>query len=141
MNSEQFKYKNVFFLGIGGIGMSALARFFHQKGKQVAGYDKVATPLTKTLEKEGVEIHYLDAISNINQKYLDKEETLIVYTPAIPKDHKEWHYFREKGFDILKRAEVLGLISKASKTLAVAGTHGKTTISTMCCTFINRIKN
>ena len=142
MNSEQFKYKNVFFLGVGGIGMSALARFFNQKGKQVAGYDKVATPLTRILEDEGIQIHYSDAISNIDEKYLDKEETLIVYTPAIPKDHKEWKYFRDRGFEILKRAEVLGLISKASKTLAVAGTHGKTTISTMCAHLLNssRIK-
>lgn len=137
MNSEQFKYKNVFFLGVGGIGMSALARFFNQKGKFVAGYDRVSTPLTKALESEGIQVHYSDSVNNISNKYLDKENTLIVYTPAIPKGHKEWNYFKKEGFDILKRAEVLGLISKASKTIAVAGTHGKTTISTMTAHLLN----
>ncbi len=137
MDSKQFTYKNVYFLGIGGIGMSALARFFNKMGKEVAGYDKVSTPLTQTLESEGISIHYVDDSSKIEDKYLSKDETLIVYTPAIPASHGEWNYFKNAGFNILKRAEVLGLISKASKTLAVAGTHGKTTISTMTAHLLN----
>jgi len=140
MNSEQFKYKNIYFLGIGGIGMSALARFFNQKGKNVAGYDKVETPLTKALVNEGISIHFDDELEQIDKKYLSKTSTLVVYTPAIPQDHKQWNYFKKEGFNILKRAEVLGLISKASKTLAVAGTHGKTTISTMTAHLLNSSK-
>ena len=140
MNSEEFKYKNIYFLGIGGIGMSALARFFHKMNKQVAGYDRVETPLTHALEAEGIAIHYTDDISNIELEYLFPEQTLVVYTPAIPKDHLEWNYFQKNDFKILKRAEVLGLISKASKTLAVAGTHGKTTISTMTAHLLNSSK-
>lgn len=138
MNSEQFKYDNIYFLGIGGIGMSALARFFNKMNKRVAGYDRVATPLTEELEKEGIAIHYKDDVSEIDSKYLSPEATLVVYTPAIPQGHLEWNYFKKEGFNILKRAEVLGLISKASKTLAVAGTHGKTTISTMTAHFLNK---
>ncbi len=138
MDSKQFTYKNIYFLGIGGIGMSALARFFNKMGQSVAGYDRVSTPLTKSLEKENISIHYTDDISEIQTKYLSKDETLIVYTPAIPNSHLEWNYFKNKGFKILKRAEVLGLISKASKTLAVAGTHGKTTISTMTAHLLNQ---
>jgi len=137
MNSEQFKYENIYFLGIGGIGMSALARFFNKMNKRVAGYDRVSSPLTQDLEKEGIAIHYTDNVTNIPSEYLSSKQTLVVYTPAIPKDHLEWNYFQKEGFEILKRAEVLGLISKASKTLAVAGTHGKTTISTMTAHLLN----
>lgn len=137
MDSQQFKYDNIYFLGIGGIGMSALARFFNKIGKQVAGYDKVSTPLTQELEKEGIDIHFTDEICNIAIQFLSKEDTLIVYTPAIPEGHKELNYFQENDFKILKRAEVLGLISKASETIAVAGTHGKTTISTMTAHLLN----
>ena len=140
MDSKQFKYNNIYFLGVGGIGMSALARFFNKIGKQVAGYDKVSTPLTQELEREGISIHYSDEIEKIDPTYLSEEQTLIVYTPAIPEDHSEWNYFKKEGFTILKRAEVLGLISKASKTLAVAGTHGKTTISTMTAHLLNESK-
>lgn len=137
MNSEQFKYDNIYLLGIGGIGMSALARFFNLKGKKVAGYDRVKTSLTQALEDEGIAIHYSDDIHAIPKAFLESKFTLVVYTPAIPKDHLEWQYFQEKGFKILKRAAVLGLISKASKTIAVAGTHGKTTISTMTAYLLN----
>ena len=137
MNSEQFKYNTIYFLGVGGIGMSALARFFNKMGKKVAGYDRVSTPLTQALEKEGISIHYTDDVKAIDSIYLSPKETLVVYTPAIPKEHTEWNYFKTEGFRILKRAEVLGLISKASKTLAVAGTHGKTTISTMTAHLLN----
>lgn len=140
MDSKQFKYDNIFFLGIGGIGMSALARFFNTMGKSVSGYDRVSTPLTQALEDEGIDIHYTDDVKNIGAAYLSSETTLIVYTPAIPKEHAEWNYFKAKDFRILKRAEVLGLISKASKTLAVAGTHGKTTISTMLAHLLNASK-
>lgn len=140
MDSKQFKYDNIFFLGIGGIGMSALARFFNTMGKSVSGYDRVSTPLTQALEHEGIDIHYTDDVKNIGTAYLSSETTLVVYTPAIPKAHAEWNYFKAQGFKILKRAEVLGLISKASKTLAVAGTHGKTTISTMLAHLLNASK-
>lgn len=138
MNTEQFKYDNIYFLGIGGIGMSALARFFNKQNKRVVGYDKTPTPLTQNLEKEGIAVHYDDEVDQV-ESFLP-ENTLVVYTPAIPKEHLEWNYFQKKGFKILKRAEVLGLISKASKTLAVAGTHGKTTISTMTAHLLNTSK-
>ncbi len=137
MDSKQFKYDNIYFLGIGGIGMSALARYFNKMEKSVAGYDKVSTPLTQNLEKEGIDIHYTDSVSKITSEYLSSATTLIIYTPAISKDHLEWNYFQKNNFRILKRAEVLGLISKASKTLAIAGTHGKTTISTMTAHLLN----
>lgn len=122
---------NIYFVGIGGIGMSAIARYFKSIGKNVAGYDKVAKPLTAELEKEGIKIHFEDDIKNIPAEFLKKENTLIIYTPAIPKDHKELNYFISNGFDIKKRSEVLGMLTKANFSLAVSGTHGKTTISTM----------
>lgn len=123
--------KNIYFLGIGGIGMSNLARYFLSKGKQVAGYDRTETLLTKELVLEGAEIHYTDNISLIPKQYTDRNTTLVVYTPAMPADNKELNYFRQNGFDIHKRAEVLGLITKSSKALCCAGTHGKTTTSSM----------
>ncbi len=122
---------NVYFLGIGGIGMSAIARYYNTFGKNVAGYDKVSKPLTNELISEGINIHFDDHFENIPVDFRNKENTLIVYTPAIPKDHKELNYFMEKGFEIKKRSEVLGMISQEKKCLAVAGTHGKTTITTI----------
>lgn len=122
---------SVYFLGIGGIGMSNLARYFISKGKSVAGYDRAETLLTQALVKEGAEIHYADAVANIPVKYIEKESTLVVYTPAMPVDSPELNYFIENGFEIHKRAQVLGLITQSSKALCCAGTHGKTTTSSM----------
>ena len=123
--------RSVYFLGIGGIGMSNLARYFMSKGKSVGGYDRAETLLTKALVKEGADIHYADDVANIPVLYTNKETTLIVYTPAMPDDSPELNYFREHGFDIHKRAQVLGLITQSSKALCCAGTHGKTTTSSM----------
>lgn len=122
---------NFYFLGIGGIGMSALARYFNTLGKNVAGYDKTPTELTQKLETEGIAIHFTDAVSAIPAIFLNPETTLIIRTPAVPEDHSEFNYFTEKGFTILKRAEVLGELFNSQRGIAVAGTHGKTTISTM----------
>lgn len=122
---------NIYFIGIGGIGMSALAKYFHANGKHVAGYDKTATKITEGLQESGIEIHFEDSTNHIPQNYNNKEETLVVFTPAIPKDHKELNFFREHDFNIMKRAEVLGLITQNSFCFAVAGTHGKTTTSTI----------
>ena len=116
----------LYFIGIGGIGMSALARYFISRGCTVSGYDKTITPLTKKLEAEGIAIHYED-----NTALIPKDVQLVVYTPAVPKDHKELAWYKEHGFEILKRSEVLGIISKNSFNICVGGTHGKTTISTM----------
>ncbi|MBW3127239.1 UDP-N-acetylmuramate--L-alanine ligase [Hymenobacter profundi] len=122
----------VYFLGIGGIGMSALARWFQANGHQVSGYDKTATPLTEALTAEGIAIHYADAVENIPAVVRDnREQTLVVLTPAIPKDHQEWAWLRENGYDIRKRSQVLGVLTEGRPTLAVAGTHGKTTTSSM----------
>lgn len=123
--------RNVYFLGIGGIGMSAIARFFHAQGKKVAGYDKTPTLLTGQLIEEGIAVHYTDDPGLIPEEFRRSEDTLIVRTPAVPADHKELNYLREKGFSILKRSEVLGMITSNSFTVAVAGTHGKTTTSTL----------
>ncbi|PCH76447.1 MAG: UDP-N-acetylmuramate--L-alanine ligase [Flavobacteriaceae bacterium] len=122
---------SVYFIGVGGIGMSALARYFNANNVAVAGYDRVETELTKKLEHAGVSVHYIDDVSEIKAPFLDKDHCLVVYTPAVPQDHKELLYFKKEGFTILKRAELLGLITKESICLAVAGTHGKTTTSTM----------
>ncbi len=124
------KYDSIYFLGIGGIGMSALARWFKKKGMRIAGYDRTATPLTHELIEGGMEIHFDDKVELL-PGYLNKEKTLVVLTPAIPKDHKEHAYLKDNGFTILKRSEVLGLITKDHKTIAVAGTHGKTTTSSL----------
>jgi len=123
--------KNVFFIGIGGIGMSAIARYFHRLGKNVAGYDKTRTHLTDELEAEGIAIHFEDNLELISKVFFDKAETLVVITPAIPKNHSEWNYFIDNNFEIKKRAEVLGLITENSFCFAVSGTHGKTTTSSM----------
>ncbi len=124
------EYDSIYFLGIGGIGMSALARWFKQKGLRVAGYDRTPTPLTHELMEEGMELHFDDKVEFI-PGYLSKEKTLVVYTPAIPRDSAEHNYLIDRGFAILKRSEVLGLISKDYRTIAVAGTHGKTTTSSL----------
>ncbi len=129
MNLEQIH--SVYFIGIGGIGMSALARYFKFIDKQVGGYDKTSTPLTKELETHGIAIHYTDDISQISKTFLDPETTLVVYTPAVPNSHKELNYFRAFGFVIMKRSEVLGLVTKDTFCFAVAGTHGKTTTSSI----------
>lgn len=125
--SELNNISSVYFLGIGGIGMSALARYFNSRGIKVSGYDKTETVLTKQLSAEGIKIHYEDDISLV-----DKNATLIVYTPAIPKDHKELNYFRSGDeYTVMKRSEVLGMITRNTFSICVAGTHGKTTTSSM----------
>lgn len=123
--------KNIYFLGVGGIGMSALARYFLAKNYSVAGYDKTETDLTKKLELEGVKVHYSDSVEAIPNAFRNKEDTLVVITPAIPSNHTEWSFFKENGFQILKRSEVLGEITKTNFSIGVAGTHGKTTISSI----------
>lgn len=123
--------ESVYFLGIGGIGMSNLARYFLSKGKKVAGYDRTETLLTKQLVKEGADIHYNDDVVLIPDYCKIKDSTLVVFTPAIPNDSKEMAYFKSNMFEIQKRAQVLGLITRSSKALCCAGTHGKTTTSSM----------
>ena len=124
--------KAVYFVGAGGIGMSAIARYFMSKGLVVAGYDKTPSALTNQMEKEGMLIHYDENIDEIPHACRDKASCLIIYTPAIPATHKELCYFRENGFEIQKRAQVLGTLTRTHKGLCVAGTHAKTTTSTMC---------
>lgn len=123
--------KHFYFLGIGGIGMSALARYFHTKGHAVSGYDRTRHLICRTLEEEGIQIHYEDNVQLIPTPFLDPQQTIIIYTPAIPQDHSELCYFQERGFTIHKRAEVLGEITRKERGLCVAGTHGKTTTSTI----------
>ena len=130
MNSKDIKA--VYFVGAGGIGMSAIARYFIKKGLVVAGYDKTPSTLTKQLEREGMLIHYEEDVDAIPQACRQPQSCLVVYTPAIPAEHKELVFFRENGFEIQKRAQVLGTLTQSHKGLCVAGTHGKTTTSTMC---------
>lgn len=130
--------KSVYFIGAGGIGMSAIARYFLEKGLVVAGYDKTATPLTRQLEKEGMSIHYEENIDLIPDGCKDKTSCLVVYTPAIPAEHKELCFFQENNFEIEKRAQVLGTLTRTHKGLCVAGTHGKTTTSTMCAHLLHQ---
>ena len=120
---------NVYFIGIGGIGMSALARYFSKIEKHVAGYDKTKTEVTSTLEKSGIQIHFNDSVALIPKEFQNKKNTLVVFTPAVKSDHLELNFFRDQGFQIMKRAEVLGLITENTFCFAVAGTHGKTTTS------------
>ena len=124
--------KAVYFIGAGGIGMSAIARYFIHRGQVVAGYDKTPSDLTHQLEKEGMLIHYEEDIDEIPHACKNPKSTLVVYTPAIPATHKELEFFREGGFEIQKRAQVLGTLTRSHKGLCFAGTHGKTTTSTMC---------
>ena len=130
--------KSVYFIGAGGIGMSAIARFFIKKGLVVAGYDKTPSTLTSQLEREGMLIHYEENVNEIPFVCKQKETCLVVYTPAIPENHKELKYFRENGFEIQKRAQVLGTLTRQHKGLCVAGTHGKTTTSTMCAHILHQ---
>lgn len=132
------KIDSVYFIGIGGIGMSAIARWFKQRGKRVAGYDRSKTPLTQALEDEGIWIHYEDKLRAIPDTFKEKEWSLIVYTPAIPEGHGELEYFKRKGFQVKKRSEVLGIISKGHYCVAVGGTHGKTTTSSMLAHILNQ---
>ena len=122
----------VYFIGAGGIGMSAIARYFIKQGKFVAGYDKTPSKLTEQLINEGMHIHYEDNVDLIPEECRDSADTLVIYTPAIPETHTEREYFVRNGFNIKKRAQVLGMLTKENKGLCVAGTHGKTTTSTMC---------
>ena len=130
MNIEDIK--NVYFVGAGGIGMSAVARYFIHCGMNVAGYDRTETELTRKLSDEGALLHYTDDVNLIPDNFKDKAQTLVVYTPAIPASHTELSFFRNEGFEIMKRAQVLGLLTKSNKALCVAGTHGKTTTTSMC---------
>lgn len=125
------KYKNIYFLGIGGIGMSSLALYFIDKQKSVGGYDKVKSSITNQLSSKGSIINYEDSKANIPNNFLNKEETLVVYTPAIPKSNKQFVFFQQSSFKILKRSELLGIISKNKFCIAVAGTHGKTTTASI----------
>ncbi len=131
------KPQNIYFLGIGGIGMSALARYFLAQGHRVAGYDRVATPLTDELSKAGAAVHYEDSVESIPKEFCDSERTLIIYTPAIPATHSELNYFRDNGFEIKKRSQILGVLSQGRYVMAVAGTHGKTSTSTLLA-WLNR---
>ena len=124
--------KAVYFVGAGGIGMSAIARYFMKRGLVVAGYDKTPSNLTHQLEKEGMVIHYEEDIAEIPHACKNPETTLVVYTPAVPSQHKELVFFQENGFEVEKRAQVLGRLTQAHRGLCFAGTHGKTTTSTMC---------
>mgnify|MGYP003732948737 CR=1 FL=1 len=123
--------KHVFFIGIGGIGMSALARYFNAKGYSVAGYDRAESDLTKALQSEGISIHYEDNLDLIPDGFKDKDKTLVVVTPAVPQTMGELVYFKQNGFSVMKRSQVLGAITRAQRGICVAGTHGKTTTSTM----------
>ncbi len=123
--------QNIYFVGAGGIGMAALERYFLTKGKKVAGYDRTPTDLTRALEAEGVEISYDDSVGSIPEAFRNPADTLVVYTPAVPDTHPGLKYFRDNGFEVVKRAAVLGLVTRSSRALCFAGTHGKTTTSSM----------
>ena len=132
--------KSVYFVGAGGIGMSALVRYFLAKGYNVGGYDKTPSDLTNKLIEEGAKIHYSEDVEAIDECFKHPESTLVVYTPAIPAEHKELVYFRTNGFDVQKRAQVLGFLTQSHKGLCVAGTHGKTTTSTMLAHLMHQSK-
>ncbi len=132
--------RHTYFMGIGGIGMSAIARYFLHAGIQVSGYDRTETPLTRELESEGMHIHYTDLGEDVLKRVSDKDSTLIVITPAIPPTHQEWHFLKKEGYTILKRSQVLGMISESRLTLGIAGTHGKTTTSTMLAHLLKQSK-
>ncbi|MBA7517661.1 UDP-N-acetylmuramate--L-alanine ligase [subsurface metagenome] len=125
------KKHNIYFLGIGGIGMSALAKYFYSKGKRVAGYDLISSRITDDMVNEGINIHYKQDIRYIPQEFLNKEDTIIIRTPAVPDNHKELLYFSENGFLIMKRAEILGELVNSKRGIAIAGTHGKTSVSSI----------
>lgn len=125
-------YANIYFVGAGGIGMAALERYFLSSGKNVAGYDRTPTPLTEALIDEGVQIVFEDAAETIPGAMRDKETTLVIYTPAVPESNRIYRYFTDNGFNVIKRSAALGLITRSSKAICFAGTHGKTTTSSMC---------
>lgn len=129
MNLKEIQY--IYFVGIGGIGMSAIARYLIKNNKNIAGFDKTETEITKTLQNEGVDIHFDDDVELIPSEFKNSDNTLVVYTPAVQKDHAELSYFKSNNFEILKRSQLLGEITKSTFCLAVAGTHGKTTTSTI----------
>ncbi len=128
---------NIYFIGIGGIGMSALARYFKANGKYVAGYDKTQTTITDSLEDLGINVHFEDSVANLNTRFLNPETTLVVFTPAVRKSNMELTYFNNNGFQVLKRSQVLGLITQNTFCLAVAGTHGKTTTTSILGHLLN----
>lgn len=136
MDANQLKA--VYFIGAGGIGMSALVRYFLSKGKKVGGYDRTPSELTERLIEEGAQIHYEESVELIAPEFLDAESTLIVFTPAIPDNHAELQYFRSHGFTIQKRAQVLGMLTRSGKGLCAAGTHGKTTTSSMAAHLLHQ---
>lgn len=142
VKSEKRKVKStirsIYFVGAGGIGMSALVRYFLAKGYAVGGYDKTPTELTDRLQAEGAQLHFTESVAAIPPAFTDKDTTMVVYTPAIPAEHAELAYFRAGGFTVLKRAEVLGWITRQEQGLCVAGTHGKTTTSTMAAHILHR---
>jgi UDP-N-acetylmuramate--alanine ligase len=125
------RISQIYLIGIGGIGMSALARYFLHQGKSVSGYDRVSTSLTDELIREGIDIHFIIDPSYIRDHFTSREDLLVIYTPAIPEDHAELEFFRREGYRIFKRAQLLGILTEGLKCIAVAGTHGKTTVSTM----------
>jgi len=133
-------YTHIYFVGIGGIGMSNLARYFKSKGKEVAGYDRTKSKLTEELEAEGIAVHYEDDIAAVPLEFLNKATTLIVRTPAVPEDQSELRFFRKNDYKILKRAQVLGEVSRSSRSLCIAGTHGKTTTTTMTAHLLKQSK-
>ena len=124
-------FENIYFVGIGGIGMSAIARYFKACGYNVAGYDRTRNEVCENLEKEGIQVHYEDNLDLIGSSYSNPDNTLVIYTPAVPKDHMELSFFRNNGFNVVKRAEALGKICENKNCMAIAGTHGKTSISTI----------
>ncbi|MFO8002240.1 MAG: Mur ligase family protein, partial [Marinilabilia sp.] len=125
------KYDHVFLIGIGGIGMSALARFFYSAGHRVAGYDRTSGPVTNALLNEGVVVLFEEEVNSIPSAFTNPSNTLVIYTPAVPGSHQQLEWFRQKDFKVLKRSQVLGLITEDMKSVCVAGTHGKTTVSTL----------
>ena len=131
------EFSKVYFLGIGGIGMSALARYFLHEGRQVAGYDRTPSHLTAELEAEGAAIHYDDDVQAVPAPFLDPRDTMVVYTPAVPEEHSELRYFRDHGFMVEKRSQMLGHLAEGKYVMAVTGTHGKTSTTTLVA-WLNR---
>ncbi len=129
------EFSKVYVLGVGGIGMSALARYFLHEGKKVAGYDRTPSALTSALEREGVGVTYEDSVDTIPDGFRDPSDTMVVYTPALPSDHRQLNFFRSGGFEVVKRSRMLGVVSRGKYVMAVAGTHGKTTTTTMTAWF------
>lgn len=136
-SSDDMEFSKVYFLGIGGIGMSALARYFLSEGKRVAGYDRTESTLTRELSAEGAEIHYEEGVQHIPEPFRDRRETVVVFTPAVPADHPELVWFRKEGFEVEKRSQMLGYLAAEKYVMAVAGTHGKTTVTTLLA-WLNR---